>query len=142
MGGLSKRNLLSHSSGCQKSKFKVLTESVPLKDCEKEPVLCLSPCQWFVSKLQCFLVYKCILLSYSHGILSLHIVLFPSEHVYPGGCVQMSPFHKTSSQTGLQSSPMISCSLDCHFKDYFQTRSHAETLGIRTSRYYIPNSQY
>lgn len=79
LGGLSKRNILSHSSGCWKSKFKGISRVCPSEGCEGPSVPCVCPSWWFVSSLPCFLAMDAspqFLPSASHGVLfrSLHII--------------------------------------------------------------------
>lgn len=52
LGGLHKRNWLSHSSGGEKSESRVLAGSIPSECWEGQSVSCLSPnFQWFISNL-------------------------------------------------------------------------------------------
>ena len=61
LGGLNNRNLLSQSSGGQKSEIKVSVGVVPSEGYEEETVSCLSPgFWWFSGNLCCSLAFKYI----------------------------------------------------------------------------------
>ena len=49
LGGLNNRNLLSHSSGGQKSEINVLAGLVPSESSEGESIACLSSSFWWLA---------------------------------------------------------------------------------------------
>ena len=94
VGGLN-RNLLSHSSGTQRSKIKVSAELVTCESCEGRT--CSSP-----------LSLACGYFSCSYGVLPV------TSHGLPSvlACVQVSPLYKDSSHIGLKTIRIVT---ECKF---------------------------
>ena len=112
LGDLNNRSSLSHCSGAWKSKIKVSAGIMSSKGCER-PV-----CSRALS-----FAYRWL------SFLSISSYCLPSVLV----CVQISPFYKDTSHSGLGPTLMTSLNLITSIKTLSSNRSHSELLGVRTS---------
>lgn len=97
VSGLNSRNLLSHSSGGQTSKIKVPWGLLP-SEAVRKTLVCSPGFWWLAGNHQD---------SLACGSISLISALVFTPALPVCVCVQISPFHKNTSYTGLRFLPIL-----------------------------------